>query len=232
MRRHRRIYVLSLLVLAVQIVGWVYAESTPFSAPYGTNEPAFSIEPIPAAYRQGMNGLSWKADCPVSLDELRRVRIGYVGFDSRIMQGELVVHRAIAEEVSEIFRELLAAGYPIRSVSVVDRYQADDTASMNADNTSAFNYRPVAGSTSLSKHSYGIAIDINPVENPYIKGSTLSPQGGKLYADRTLVLPGMIIPGDPCHLAFIRRGWTWGGDWKTMKDYQHFEKPLAVEALK
>lgn len=221
---------LSLVLIAglVHVTAASVQPPLPFAKPYGNGWPEFVVEPLSPEYRQAMTGLSWKAGSPVSLDDLCLVKVGYVGFDTRIMQGELVVHRQVAQEVSDIFRELLAAGYPMRRVSLVDWYGADDTLSMDADNTSAFNFRAVAGTSSLSKHSYGLAIDINPVENPFIKGSVVSPEAGKPYQDRALVLPGMIIPGDPCHLAFVRRGWTWGGDWKTMKDYQHFEKPIAI----
>lgn len=221
------------------LIGWllltggtaVHAAPVPYMLPTPTEAPVFTQEPVPAAYRAAMTGLSWKKGAPVSLDSLRLLKVGYMGFDGRAMQGELVMHQAVAEEVLAIFRELYDAGYPIRRVSLVDWYGADDTRSMEADNTSAFNFRPVAGSTSLSKHSYGIAIDINPVENPYVKGDYLSPAVGKPFRDRSLAGAGMIIPGDPCHLAFVNRGWVWGGDWKTLKDYQHFEKPLDLKLL-
>lgn len=203
-----------------------------FQLPFETQTPVFTSESIPEAYRLAMTGLSWKKECPVPLEKLRLLKVGYIGFDGRSMQGELVVHQAVAEEMTAIFRELYTAGYPLRQLVLVDHYSADDTLSMDADNTSAFNYRPVAGSTNLSKHSYGIALDINPVENPYVKGSYVSPLAGKAFTDRTQVLPGMIIPGDPCHQAFTSRGWTWGGNWRTLKDYQHFEKPLKLEDLK
>lgn len=209
----------------------VPAAASPFETPYAVMTPVFAVEAVPEHYRAAMTGVSWKKECPVPMDKLRRVKVGYIGYDGQVMQGELIVHQSVSEEIAEIFKELLAAGYPIKGVSVVDLYQGDDTLSMEADNTSAFNFRPVAGSTSLSKHSYGIAIDINPIENPYIKGNYISPLAGKAFADRTLILPGMIIPGDPCHAAFVSRGWVWGGNWKTMKDYQHFEKPLKLSDL-
>lgn len=208
------------------------AAQTPIRQPFETQTPVFSSESVPEAYRTAMTGLSWKAGCPVSLDKLRLLKVGYVGFDGRRMQGELVVHQAVADELTAIFRELYAAGYPLHHIELVDSYGADDTRSMEADNTSAFNFRQVTGSQKLSKHSYGIAIDINPVENPYVKGEYISPAAGSAFTDRTVVRPGMILPGDACHKAFASRGWTWGGNWKTLKDYQHFEKPLDVTTLK
>ncbi len=224
--------IIMLILVSAPVSGCVSAPKTPFLTPVETKTPVFSVVYLPLDYKKAMEGLSWKKGCPVSRDNLRLVKTGYIGFDGRIMQGELVVHKTVALEVLEIFKELYAAGYPIRNVSLVDNYNADDTKSMEADNTSAFNYRKIEGSTSLSKHSYGIAIDINPIENPYIKGKTLSPAAGKDFTNRTLPRLGMIVAGDPCHKAFTSRGWTWGGNWKTLKDYQHFEKPLKVSTLK
>ncbi len=228
-----------LLTLAVATVlvaapAWGAKETakSPFLTPVETKEPVFTVAALPSEYGKAMNGVSWKKGCPVALGSLRLVKVGYVGFDGRVMQGELVVHKTVAAEVAEIFKELYEAGYPIRSVSLVDRYNGDDTASMEADNSSAFNYRKVEGSSSLSKHSYGIAVDINPVENPYIKGKYITPAAGKEYTDRTRPFPGMVVPGDPCHQAFVGRGWTWGGNWKILKDYQHFEKPMNLKKLK
>ena len=179
-----------------------------------------------------MMGLSWKKSCPVALKNLRLVRTGYIELDGRTMQGELVVHKTVAKEVLAIFKDLYAAGYPIANMALVDHYGADDDASMASDNTSAFNYRKATGSSKLSPHSYGIAIDINPVENPYIKGDVVSPPAGKDYTDRAAGRPGMVVPGDACHKAFVERGWVWGGNWKTLKDYQHFEKNIKVSTLK
>lgn len=203
-------------------------EGSPFSLPSLAATPVFKVESLPESYRIAMNGVSWNAKCPVTMDKLRRVKVGYMGFDGRSMQGELVVHQSVSDEIVTIFKELYAAGYPIKSIAVVDIYKGDDTLSMDADNTSAFNYRPVTGAKTLSKHSYGIAIDINPIENPYIKGDVLSPEAGRNYTDRSRILQGMVIAGDPCHQAFTSRGWIWGGNWKTLKDYQHFEKPLKL----
>lgn len=222
---------LLMMALLFPILGADGASKAPFLEPVKTDAPVFSVDSLPVEYGKAMKGLSWKEGCPVSLGNLRRVRVGYISFDGQRMQGELVVHHSVAIEVRDIFKELYEAGYPIKRVSLVDCYGADDNTSMDADNTSAFNYRPVAGSKTLSKHSYGIALDINPIENPYIKGKDVSPLGGKAYTDRAQVLPGMIIFGDPCYRAFISRGWVWGGDWKTLKDYQHFEKPMQLNTL-
>lgn len=225
---------LAMAVILVMVPAWGFAgaSKSPFLSPAESKAPSFGVATLPAEYCKAMNGVSWKKGCPVSLQNLRLVKVGYIGFNGKSMQGELVVHKAVAEDVSEIFKELYAAGYPVKSVRLVDFYDGDDTHSMEADNSSAFNYRKVDGSASLSKHSYGIAVDINPVENPYIKGKLVSPAAGKEFTDRSKSLPGMIMAGDPCYKAFTSRGWIWGGDWKTLKDYQHFEKPLKTSSLK
>jgi poly-gamma-glutamate synthesis protein (capsule biosynthesis protein) len=121
-----------------------------------------------------------------------------------------------------VFGRLYARRFPIRRIRLVDRYGADDRESMRHDNTSAFNCRYVAGTTTWSQHAYGRAIDVNPVENPYVSGSHVSPRRGRRYLDRTDVRPGMIVEGDLVWRAFHRIAWEWGGAWATAKDYQHF----------
>ncbi len=103
-------------------------------------------------------------------------------------------------------------------------YGANDDLSMEDNNTSAFNYRVVEGSNNLSKHSYGIALDINPIQNPFVRGDHVSPEAGKAFTDRSMIEVGMIIEGDSCYKVFKDNNWTWGGDWNSMKDYQHFQK--------
>jgi poly-gamma-glutamate synthesis protein (capsule biosynthesis protein) len=132
------------------------------------------------------------------------------------------VHRRWAEEIVSVFRRLYARRFPIRRVRLVDRYDADDQASMRHDNTSAFNCRFVAGTTTWSQHAYGGAIDLNPVENPYVVGSHVSPRRGHRYLDRSDVRPGMVVERGVAWRAFHRIGWGWGGAWSSSKDYQHF----------
>jgi poly-gamma-glutamate synthesis protein (capsule biosynthesis protein) len=148
--------------------------------------------------------------------------VTHLGFDAEAHHGRLVVHRRWADEIVSVFRRLYGVGFPIRRVRLVDRYGADDRLSMRHDNTSAFNCRSVAGTTVWSQHAYGRAIDVNPVENPYVSGSHVSPRRGRPYADRTDVRPGMIPERDAVWHAFHRIGWEWGGTWTSAQDYQHF----------
>ncbi|MDR3121428.1 MAG: M15 family metallopeptidase [Clostridiales bacterium] len=193
--------------------------------------PVFRVAEIDAAARARIEGVSWKAGCPVPLADLRLVTVTYADFERRIHTGELVAHKKVADELADIFRELYEAGFPIERVELVDNYGGDDRLSMGANNTSAFNYRTVSGSANLSKHAYGLAIDINPIQNPYTegRGSYVSPPEGRAYLDRGDVRPGMVVPGGAAHAAFTSRGWFWGGNWKTTIDYQHFQKVVDLE---
>jgi len=178
-----------------------------------------------------ITGVSYADNCEVPYSELRYVQVLYWGFDGESHSGEMIVNKAIAADVVDIFKELYEAKYPIERMVLIDEYNADDNASMAANNTSAFCYRVIDnGSKRLSNHSYGLAIDINPLYNPYVRpidGKTvISPEEGAEYADRTLDNPYYIRKGDICYQAFTSRGFTWGGDWKNPKDYQHFEKKL------
>lgn len=148
--------------------------------------------------------------------------VTYVGFDGDAHRGRLIVHRRWARDVLEVFARLYHHAFAIRRVRLVDRYGADDRASMRADNTSAFNCRFVAGTSTWSQHAFGAAIDVNPVENPYVSGDHVSPRRGRRYLDRDDVRPGMIVRRDVVWRAFRSIGWSWGGDWTGAKDYQHF----------
>jgi poly-gamma-glutamate synthesis protein (capsule biosynthesis protein) len=165
--------------------------------------------------------------CPVPLKDLRYLRLPYVGFDGRVRSGEMVVHKDFAEEVTEVFERLYDTRWPIRRMRLVDDYWGDDERSMAANNTSGYNCRRVAGSHAWSAHAYGAAIDINPVQNPYVIGSSVWPPAGRRFVaiDRsglTRVPPGVIRAGDVVVQSFTRIGWEWGGEWSTSKDYQHF----------
>lgn len=167
-------------------------------------------------------GSSHRAGCPVVSSDLRLVEVTHLGFDGRARQGELVVHRDAAAAVVEVFRALHAAGFPVERMQTVDRYGGDDDASMAANNTSAYNCRRTTGGTSWSEHAYGRALDINPVQNPYVHGDFVAPEAGRAYLDRSRVRTGMVTPGDVVVRAFAAAGWQWGGDFRTLKDYQHF----------
>jgi len=170
---------------------------------------------------------SYKENCTIALEDLRYVTVCYYGFDKVPHKGELIVNKSIAEKVSVIFQELYDVKYPIEKICLVDNYNGDDNASMADNNSSCFNYRTIDGTTKLSNHSKGLAIDINPLYNPYIRsvnGKTcILPESGTEYADRNLNCIYMIKKGDTCYNAFIRHGFSWGGEWTSSKDYQHFE---------
>ena len=169
-------------------------------------------------------GSSWREGCPVGLKKLRLLRLRHWGFDGEVHKGRLVVHRGHDREVLHVFRRLFRKRFPIRRMKLIDAYGADDHRSMNADNTSGFNCRFVAGTTRWSMHAYGKAIDINPVENPYVWSGGVSPPQGAGYVDRTQDRKGMIHHRDAVWWAFRYRGWEWGGDWTDVKDYQHFSQ--------
>ncbi len=165
---------------------------------------------------------SWRPGCPVPRRRLRLIRAAHVSFRGGAETGRLIVHATQVDEIKTVLRRLYNQRFPIRRMHLIDRYDGSDRRSMDADNTSAFNCRVVAGTTRWSEHAYGRAIDINPVENPYVNGTHVSPEAGRPYADRSRRAKGMIHRGDVVYRAFRRQGWRWGGDWNPIKDYQHF----------
>lgn len=187
-------------------------------------EPVFTAEPIPAAIEARMRGVSYPEDAEIKLSDLRYLRLSYVDFEDHEQVGELVCNKAIAEDLLAIFKDLYEARYPIRSIRLIDDYGGDDEASMAADNTSCFNYRKKTGMRELSKHALGLAVDINPFENPYVRPSLVRPAGASAFADRTQDFPHKIDKNDLCYRLFRARGFSWGGSWRSVQDYQHFEK--------
>lgn len=164
---------------------------------------------------------SWRPGCPVPLEDLRYVTVTHRDFAGEKVQGELVVHADAAQDMVTVFRALFEADYPIRSMRLVDDFGASDDASMDADNTSAFNCRAITGGTGWSEHAYGRAIDVNPVENPYVLGRSVGPAAGREFVDRP-DSPGVIHADDEVVRAFAEVGWSWGGSWDSPVDYQHF----------
>ncbi|WP_157041780.1 M15 family metallopeptidase [Nitriliruptor alkaliphilus] len=181
-----------------------------------------SVHRISASLERQITGSSWHAgrDCPPFTD-LRLLEIVHRGFDGRDRVGLLVLHRDAVADVRVALTRSYEAGFHIERMRLVDRYGADDDRSMAANNSSAFNCRTVSGSTRWSEHAYGRAIDINPVQNPYVAGSTVEPEAGRAYLDRSNVRRGMLVRGDATVTAFKDRGWGWGGDWSSIKDYMH-----------
>lgn len=185
-----------------------------------------SAGPIPNDTWAAMQGVSWHSGlpCPARAD-LRLLTVPYVDFKGRTQQGQLIVAQGVAKDMLDIFADIHAADYPIQSMKLVHHFRGDDGFSMAANNTSAFNCRVVAGTSRLSQHAFGRAIDINPVQNPYVNGGRTSPSAGVDFdetAERTAQARGVIVAGDAVVTAFKARGWGWGGDWTSMKDYQHF----------
>lgn len=191
-------------------------------------ERCFTDIPVDDAIFGRMSGRSFKKECTIPRTELRYLRVLHYDLAGKIRLGEMVCNKVIAKDLTEIFRTLYDARYPIERMVLIDNYDADDERSMGANNSSAFNFRFVTGTTSLSKHSTGMAVDINPLYNPYVRtrdGRTLvEPQGARPYADRTKDFPCKIDTADLCYKEFVKRGFVWGGSWKSVKDYQHFEK--------
>ena len=167
---------------------------------------------------------TYRAGCPVPPAQLRLVRVVYWGFDGRPHVGSLVVNRRVTGDVVAVFGRLYRARFPIRRMVPVSAYRGDDDASMAADNTSAFNCRAAVGSPtgSWSMHAYGLAIDVNPVENPYLIAGRPRPPAGGRYLNRARPRPGMAVRGGLLVRAFAERGWKWGGRWSGSPDYQHF----------
>jgi hypothetical protein len=182
-----------------------------------------SVRVIPQAMRAAMTPTSWRPGCPVTLDELRVVSLAYIGFDGRAHRGTLIVNRDATSAIVGAFRRLYAARFPIRRMLPVDAYGGDDFRSIEADNTSAFNCRPATGSSHWSNHAYGRAVDVNPIENPYISGGRTSHPASVPYLDRGRVRPGMAVSGGTLVRAFAAVGWGWGGSWSgSTQDTQHF----------
>ena len=179
---------------------------------------------------QRINLKSYKAGCTVPLDELRYISLSHYGFDGKIHMGELIVNHAIVQKNISIFQELFEAKYPIEKIFLVDEYDADDICSMADNNSSCFNYRTIEGTNKLSNHSLGLAIDINPLYNPYVRTIdgklSVLPENGTPYVNRSDNCPYFIHKNDICYNAFIKHGFTWGGAWESTKDYQHFEIKL------
>ncbi len=201
------------------------APASPVPAP--TSMPGFqaTVTPVPEDYRAQMIGVSWKPGCPVPIDDLRIIEMNHWGFDGAVHDGgRLMVHKDVAADLVEVFGTMYAAQFPIRRMELIEAYGGSDDASMDADNTSAFNCRPITGTTDrFSIHSYGKAIDLNPVENPYVRGTTVLPPAGAAYLDRDDVRPGMVTKNDLVEKAFRSAKFFWGGDFNSLKDYQHFE---------
>ncbi len=179
----------------------------------------------PTIKERMINGNSWKKECPIKLEDLRYIKLSYWDFNNIEQTGEIIVHKELSDDVVDIFKEFYDKKYLIYSLKLVSDFKADDNRSMAANNSSAFNCRKVAGTKSWSNHTYGRAIDINPVQNPYIrKNGAVEPENGKKYVDRKVKHHAIIRKNDLVYNIFKKYNWFWGGNWRTVKDYQHFQK--------
>lgn len=194
-------------------------------------QPGFYYEPLSDDMKQRITGISYpKTGCTVPYEDLNYVGLLYIDFNGEEQAGELICNKAIAQDMVEIFYELYRNEYQIERIRLIDEYNGDDTLSMLDNNTSCFNYRVVDGTDNLSKHALGCAVDINPFYNPYVvfnrgeNGETyISPKGSEIYADRSQDFPYKIDESDLCYRLFTEHGFTWGGNWNSCKDYQHFQ---------
>jgi D-alanyl-D-alanine carboxypeptidase len=180
-----------------------------------------AIRPIGPAIRARM-GATWRPGCPVGLDELRYVTVSFRGFDGRPHTGELVVHERVAAQVVSVFARLYRARFPIEAMRLVTTADLEAHPTGDGNNTAAFTCRAARKQTRWSAHAYGLAVDVNPFQNPYRRGDLVLPELAGAYLDRSDRRPGMIRPGDAVTRAFAAIGWTWGGSWRSPRDLMHF----------
>ncbi|WP_104108291.1 M15 family metallopeptidase [Nocardioides sp. 616] len=165
---------------------------------------------------------TWNPACPVAAQDLAWIRLTFRGFDGARHTGELLVNAAVADDLVSVFRDLWRARFPMEQLAITTRAERDADPTGDGNGTGAFNCRPVTGGSSYSEHAYGLAVDLNPFQNPYAKGAVVLPELARSYLDRGRRRPGVITADGPVVRAFDRIGWGWGGDWRTLKDYQHF----------
>ena len=234
----KRVFIIILFIVATlhsfaandALSAWQAGEKVTYKTvvDYGIDK-CFMATAIPDNVFARMKGKTYKKNCTVRRADLRYVRVLHYNLQGEICIGELVCDKGISGDLVDIFRKLFNAKYPIERMVLIDNYGADDKCSMEANNTSCFNYRFVAGSKVLSNHSRGRAVDINPLYNPCVakrRNGTVSvdPEKGRRYADRSKSFSYKIEKGDLCYRLFIEHGFMWGGNWRSKKDYQHFEK--------
>lgn len=186
--------------------------------------PTFTKEEIPEEVYRRIYNHSFRENENITLEDLNYLRITYYDFEGKKHIGEMIVNKKIADDTLSVFKELYDIKYPINNMVLIDEYDADDEKSMKANNSSAFNYRYKTNKNELSNHALGFAIDINPLQNPYVENGIADPKEGTSYINRNLNKMGMILSDDECVRIFKKYGFEWGGDWITPKDYMHFEK--------
>jgi D-alanyl-D-alanine carboxypeptidase len=217
---HRVAFASRCMIVSLTVVTLITATASPIWGAEGFDARASRISPH---LKERMTGKSWHQGCPVPIQRLRLIQVSYHGFDGEDHTGKVVSHKHAVKALTRALRSMYRKGFKVRKMSLVDRYDGSDRRSMRADNSSAFNCRRVSGTNRWSEHAYGRAIDINPVENPYVASDgSVSPRRGAPYADRSSHRKGMIHRGGATVRAFARQGWGWGGNWNSSKDYQHF----------
>lgn len=191
-----------------------------------TEQASFEVHPISESQRLKMRGVTWRKGCPVGLKQLREVHVTYQTPSGESAQGVLIVHESVAEETKTIFKQLFEHAFVFQEIQPASYHAGNDDHLMETNTTSAFNCRRVTGGKGFSKHSYGKAIDVNPLWNPYVKGKTVLPPKGKPFATnrKSLQQVGILRANSLPVTLFKEAGWNWGGDWKSLKDYQHLEK--------
>jgi D-alanyl-D-alanine carboxypeptidase len=188
--------------------------------------------PLDDAYHSSISELStdvierstWQSDCPVGVDDLRYLNMTFWGFDQRPHTGEMIVNAGVAADVVDVFAKLYEARFPIEEMRITMKDELDAPPTGDGNDTESFVCRPVTGGAGWSQHAYGLAIDLDPFHNPYVKGNVVLPELSRAYLDRTRGLPGMIVEGDVVTDAFDSIGWGWGGRWISLKDFQHFSR--------
>jgi len=186
----------------------------------------FKAHKLSPALLAKMQGTTWHPGCPVPPSDLRELTLSYWDFQAHPQTGTLIVNKAVARDVRKVFHQLFRHGFMIERMEPIEDYGGSDERSMKRNNTSSFNCRDITGRPGkFSNHSWGRAIDINPLTNPYVKGPLVLPKGGAAYLDRNKTYIGGIMPDSYIVRLFTKKHWTWGGTWQDRQDYQHFEKP-------
>lgn len=204
----------------------IVVQPTGGRATFTRYQPRFhgAIRPLSPRLRKAMTGISWRPGCPLSLDALRLVDVDHWRPDGSISRGQVIVAAKVAALVLRAFRHYFHTRFPITRMSPVYKFGGSDDRSMKVDNTSAFNCRKMTGGSRWSEHAYGMAIDINPFKNPYVKGKLVLPASARSWAKRNRVRPGMLVKYGPGVTVWTKAGWGWGGNWRTLQDYQHVSK--------
>ena len=223
----------TLIIVAVMMMSFLcgcHHDNKP-SFPIQSPDDYFYITEITDDIFARINGKSFKEDCTLPREDLRYLHVLHKDLEGNKHEGEMIVNKRIAEDVLDILKQLYYADYPIEKIRLVDEYNADDEASMEDNNSSAFNFRFISHTTKVSKHGLGLAVDINTLYNPYTKivdgKRIVEPITGEPYLDRSANFPYKIDENDLCYKLFIKHGFEWGGAWEDRKDYQHFEIPTA-----